>query len=226
MTFSFSAVVLANTNSEILGVKNRDGILANESISRAVVYSSAATRIIIGVNFSLNDNVTSTQVLDEVLIKYLPSTRGALASLGLLLDLVPEDLPVLIVPINSWIEESLEDFVGSMISDNADVGLVVVKSNSPDLSYVRYVGEKIVEIHEKEVVSEYAISGHFFFRNKKVILDCLDWAMLNNINKDGLLYIAPSLNFSITKGMKVSSFRADHEKYTHLRQTKGVTYGV
>jgi hypothetical protein len=50
--------------------------------------------------------------------------------------------------------------------------------------------------------------------------------MLNNINKDGLLYIAPSLNFGITKGMKVASYRADHEKYTHTRQTRGVTYGV
>jgi hypothetical protein len=48
--------------------------------------------------------------------------------------------------------------------------------------------------------------------------------MINNINKDGLLYIAPSLNYSITKGMKISSFGADHEKYTHIRQAKRATH--
>ncbi len=224
MTFIFSAVVLANTDAEELGITNGAGLLANEKISRALDYSRAATQILIGVNYSLNHFAVGVDKFDKVLVKYLPSTHGALASLGLLLDLVPEDMPVLVVPTNSWVQEPLKDFVESMAIDEADIGLLVVKSNSPELSYVRYVGEKIVEIHEKEVVSEYAISGHFYFRNKKVILNCLDWAMINNINKDGLLYIAPSLNYSITKGMKISSFGADHEKYTHIRQAKRATH--
>ena len=225
MTLTFSAVILANTDAEELGIANSAELFANENISRALDYSRAATQIFIGVNYSLNHFAVGVDRFDEVLLKYLPSTRGALASLGLLLDLVPEDMPILVIPTNSWVQESLEDFVESMVIDEADVGLLVVKSNSLDLSYVRYVGEKIVEIHEKEVVSEFAISGHFYFRNKELILDCLDWAMINNINKDGLLYIAPSLNYCITKGMKVASFRADHEKYTHIRQARRATHG-
>lgn len=217
----YSVLILANVKPADIGLINPSDLINNPNISRSIEYSKNATKVVIGLNYSLNKNKSEVKEMNGHTIKFLPNTKGALASIGLLLDQVPEGRPVVIVPTNSWIEEPLQDFLNKMVSDKADVGIAVVQSNSTDLSYVRYVGHKIVEIHEKEVVGNLALSGHYFFRDKKVILDCLDWAMLNKINKDGLLYIAPSLNYSITKGMRVSSFETNHEKYSHINQSKG-----
>ena len=217
----YTVLILANVKPTDIGLMNHSDLINNPNISRSIEYSKNATKVVIGLNYSLNKNKCEVKDMNGLTIKFLPSTKGALASIGLLLDQVPEGRPVVIVPTNSWIEEPLQDFLNKMVADQADVGIAVVKSNSTDLSYVRYVGNKIVEIHEKEVVGNLALSGHYFFRDKKVILDCLDWAMLNKINKDGLLYIAPSLNYSITKRMRVSSFEVNHEKYSHINQSKG-----
>ncbi len=213
-------LILANIDPKELGLRDHIGIMTNVLISRAVEYSKSALKVVVGLNNSLNNFKTESVDVDDIKVKFLPKTKGALASLGLLLDQIPDDLPVIVVPTNAWIEEPLYMFLSEMISQDADAGVAVIKSNSPDLSYVRYVDSKIVEIHEKEVVGNFAITGHFFFRNKKVILDCLDWTLLNNINKNGLLYIAPSLNYSITKGMNVCSFTADFQNYVHINHSR------
>ena len=216
-----AVLILANINPKEIGLRDHTEIKTNEFISRAIKYSKGASSVVVGINNSLNNSKTEAIDMGDLKVKFLPKTKGALASLGLLLDQIPDELPVVVVPTNAWIEESLHEFLDEMISQDADAGIAVIKSNSPDLSYVRYVDSKIVEIHEKEVVGDFAITGHFFFRNKRVVLDCINWALLNNINKNGLLYIAPSLNYSITKGMKVCSFTADFENYVHINYSKG-----
>lgn len=216
-----AVLILANINPQEIGLRDHTEIETNEFISRAINYSKGAISVVVGLNNSLNNSKTEAMGMGDLKVKFLPNTKGALASLGLLLDQIPDDLPIVIVPTNAWIKEPLQVFLDEMISQDADAGMAVIKSNSPDLSYVRYVDSKIVEIHEKEVVGDFAITGHFFFRDKGVVLDCLDWTLLNNINKDGLLYIAPSLNYSITKGMKVCSFTADFENYVHVNHSKG-----
>jgi hypothetical protein len=221
MKSNFAALVLANVNPDELGLSNLEQILINPIIRKTIAYSNDAAMTVIGLNNSLNNGVCETIMFENLLVKFLPYTKGALASVGLMLDLIPDDFPIIVVPTNASIEEPLIDFYQEMSAKNAEIGLVTIKSNSQDLSYVRYVNEKIVEIHEKEVVSQFAITGHYYFKNKKIILECLNWAMLNKVNKNGLLYIAPSLNFSITKGMKLSSFMVSHEKYTHTIQSKG-----
>ena len=221
MKSNFAALILANVNPDELGLSNLEQIFINPIIRKSITYSNDAEMTVIGLNNSLNNGVCETIMVDNLLVKFLPYTKGALASVGLMLDLIPDNFPIIIVPTNASIEEPLVNFFQEMSVKDSEIGFSTIKSNSQDLSYVRYVNEKIVEIHEKEVVSQLAIAGHYYFKNKKIILECLNWAMLNRVNKNGLLYIAPSLNFGITQGMKLSSFMVSHEKYSHTIQTKG-----
>jgi hypothetical protein len=226
MKSNFAALILANVNPDELGISNLEQILINPITQRSIKYSNDAEITIIGLNNSLNNGVCETIMFENLIVKYLPYTKGALASVGLMLDLIADHCPIVIVPTNVSVEEPLIDFFQEMSVRDTDIGFSTVKSNSLDLSYVRYLNEKIVEIHEKEVVSQIAIAGHYYFKNKKIILECLNWAILNRVNKNGLLYIAPSLNFGITQGMKLSSFMVSHEKYVHTIQTKSGDHNV
>lgn len=220
MKSNLVAVILANVDGREIGISSISDLFTNEVISNSLAYCNGAESVVLGLSNSLNNDVTAHQALNGIDLKFLPRTKGALASLSLMLDLIPEDKPVAVVPTNSFIKESMQDFYEDMQLKNADVGVVLISSHSPDLSYVRTVNARIVEIHEKEVVSDLAISGHYYFKNKKIIRDCLNWAMLNNINKDGLLYIAPSLNYCVTRGMEIASFIADNQHYIHRTQSR------
>jgi hypothetical protein len=219
MTSDFFVLIPANVVDDKVNIKNVAEVYRDEEFARILVYCQDAKGIVLGLNKSFNGEVTGLEVFQGVNVKFLPHTKGALATIGLLLDLIPEETPIFVVPTNSFIKESLKEFHAAMELTDADVGIAVVSSIEPELSYVRMINDKIVEIHEKEVVSNLAISGHFYFKNKSIIRDCLNWAMLNNINKDGLFYIAPSLNFCITKGMKVTSFHVDSASYIHRKQS-------
>lgn len=218
MTLNLVAIILSNVDGSELGINRVSDLFTNESVKRSIDYASEADKVVLGVSKSFNNNVIEHQVIDGIDLKFLPRTKGALASLAMMLDIIPEDKPVIVIPTNSFINESIDYYYKEMQLKGANVGVVLVNSKSPDLSYVRTIDGKIVEIHEKEVVSNLAISGHYYFKNKQVILDCLKWAMLNNINKNGLLYIAPSLNYCVTQGMEIASFVADAHHYIHYRK--------
>ena len=215
MTSDFFILIPANDVHGNVSINNLFELYNDRDFTQILSYCQDAKGTVLGLNKSFNDDAPGQREFNGISVKFLPHTKGALATVGLLLDLIPEDTPIFVVPTNSFIKESLQEFRDAMEITNADVGLALVKSVEPELSYVRMINDKIVEIHEKEVVSDLAISGHFYFKNKSIIRDCLNWALLNNINKNGLFYIAPSLNFCVTKGMKVTSFHVDSANYIH-----------
>lgn len=226
MSHVFAAVILANTKNLENYSPQLDEPLQNPLIKSSLEYANSAAYKIVGVNNYYNAEENATFEVNGVNVKYVPATKGALATLGLVIDLIPSETPVVVVPINASISEPVVEFVNKMITDDADAGVAVVRSTSPDLSYVRYVNNKIAEIHEKEVVGQFAISGHYYFRNKEIIIDCLNWAMLNNIKKNDVLYIAPSLNYIITKGKNLASYEVNPQNFIHSTQAEGYQHGI
>ena len=209
----FISLVLANVSPSKLRVVEGSGLSENFLLSKALSYVRGSSNSIIALSNSLLDLNLKLPSEPNVLIRYLPNTQGALATIGLLLDAIPENFPVVVVPINSQISESIEDFILFMSAQSAAVGMAVIESSSDELSYVREVNGKVIEIHEKEVVGKLGITGHYYFANKQLIADCLHWALLNDIRKDGLLYIAPSMNYCITKGLNVIPLRVSQQGY-------------
>ena len=209
----FTSLVLANVSTSKLRVVEGSDLSENLLLSKALDYVRGSSKSIIALSNTLLELNLKLPSEPNVLIKYLPNTQGALATIGLLLDAIPENLPVVVVPINSQISESLENFILFMSAHSAAVGMAVIESSSGDLSYVREVNGKVIEIHEKEVVGKLGITGHYYFANKQLIADCLHWALLNDIRKNGLLYIAPSMNYCITKGLNVIPLKVSQQGY-------------
>jgi NDP-sugar pyrophosphorylase family protein len=216
-----TAVVLANIPLGKLGLTEDASLLDNKYIKIALNFCGSATKVVFAMNKDDAQVGYESQLPANYSIKFLPETEGALATIGLTLDLLPEDGNIVIVPTNASISENLNDFVNFMTENEADVGMAVIQSNSQELSYVREVEGFVVEIHEKEVVGNLACAGIYFFSSKKLLLECIHWTLINDVRKNGLLYIAPSMNYCITRGMRVIPFQVDPKGYNRYKYEIG-----
>ena len=143
-------------------------------------------------------------------------TKGALATLGLCLDAILPNLPILVSPFDGFIGISENDFLSAMESSSCDAGLVAFKSTNPRYSYVRMIQSEAIEIAEKSVISSLATSGTFYFKNKEILMNCIQWTLLNRVTFNGNYYIAPSLNSLIMTGRKLKIFEIDENLYTRM----------
>ena len=70
-------------------------------------------------------------------------------------------------------------------------GTFTTHSTSPNHSYCRVEGLKVLEIREKEVISQYANTGHYWWRTANEFMWTFEDAYENNrTNADGLLKLA------------------------------------
>ena len=166
-----------------------------------------------------NEIASILEFVPEIkLIQSQNRTRGALASLGLGLDLIPEDTPIIIVPTNSRIKFSYYDFLDSMQREGCDAGLISFKSTNPNYSYLRKVNNQITEIAEKKIISDEATAGVFYFINLAVLLDSLSWVLTNKLENNGNYFIAPALNYLITQSMKIGQLEISESDYERITE--------
>jgi dTDP-glucose pyrophosphorylase len=75
------------------------------------------------------------------------------------------------------------------------------KSDNPGMSYVKSFGNRVIQTAEKEMISDDASTGLYYFKNREIFLESF-----NNIKHVNESYIAPMYNHLIAKDLKVGSF--------------------
>jgi len=158
--------------------------------------------------------------LNEEIFYLERDTQGALATIALTVSQIETTSPIIILPFDSIVKIHLSEVISNFQSDNCDVGLVTVTSNSPELSYIRLNNDSVLEIVEKKVISEEALTGIFYFKSREILLECIKWSLLYNIQTNGKYYIAPSINAQIALGKKVKLFRIGEELYYRFTNFK------
>lgn len=143
-------------------------------------------------------------------------TRGALATAMLAVDFMSMDNPIVLIPTNSHLERDVFlDFLDQMIRADYFAGTMCVRSSNPRFSYIRVHDEKVIEVVEKKVVGNLATTGIFFFRSKEILLESARWAFVNNQTTNSNFYIAPCLNYAISKGLEIGYYVASENTYVH-----------
>lgn len=145
-------------------------------------------------------------------------THGALASLGLALDVIDANLPIVILPSNAVIAFSYEDFIEFMLRGRFEAGLITFQSDNPDYSYVRSIGDTAIEIAEKNVISNQATAGVFFFQNLGILIETMEWAFINKLETNSKYYIAPALNYLISNSRNIGQYKINPDDYTRLSE--------
>lgn len=144
-------------------------------------------------------------------------TRGALATALLTIDFMSVSEPIVLIPTNSHLNnEVFFDFVKQMIQDKKSAGTMCVRSNNPLFSYIRVFDEKVIEVVEKRVVGNLATTGIFFFRDRNILMESAKWSFVNNQTTNSKFYIAPCLNYAISKGLDIGYHVAEDKEYVHV----------
>lgn len=140
-------------------------------------------------------------------------TAGALATLALTVDHIEQDIPILVTPGDGLIIDKIQPFLGEMVSDKVAAGVIVFPSVNPNYSYVRSVGNLAIETAEKVVIGKLATVGVYYFQNKKILLECIKWVLVNNLHVGGLYYLSVGMNQLIAQGNRVKLFEIGEAEY-------------
>lgn len=158
--------------------------------------------------FELDENFNSA-----TFIEIRGNTAGALATLGLTVDEMSDDVPILVAPGDGLIFDTIEPFIKEMVTNRVTAGLMVFPSSNPDYSYVRSVGNLAIEIAEKMIVGRLATTGIYYFENKKVLLECIKWVLVNNMHLKGSYYLSIGINQLIAQRNQVRLFEINEADY-------------
>lgn len=208
----YVSVFLTAINQESISSRNQN--IDETSLELNISNHGSNLMNIVVKNKTQNLHVKVQKPLE--FIELIKPTKGALISLSFALDKIPDNTPILVIPTNSWVNFDSEKFVKEMTNSGNEVGLVCFKSNNPKFSFLRKKGEQVLEFKEKEIISDLATAGVFYFANKMAISKCIEWCLLNNINKNGIYYLAPSLNYFVCQDAKIGISEIDASKYHRI----------
>ena len=142
------------------------------------------------------------------------NTTGALISALIAIRDCDLNLPIFIAPGDALIsKKNYDEFCTQSLQSNQDISLIIFDSQNPKYSYVRMLDEKLVEVCEKKVISSKATTGIFYFNTAHLFIECAEWAIMNNIQTNGLFFLAPALNYAVVKGLNPYLFQIDENDY-------------
>ena len=101
--------------------------------------------------------------------------------------------------------------VDSFISqcEQLDGGLITFTSTNPHHSYVQVNKDELVtNIIEKEVISNVAVAGVYYFKNASTFIEASKEVIKSNIRQKGEFYVSSALKLMIDKGLKLSIYNA------------------
>jgi hypothetical protein len=208
----FVSVFLTAINQD--SISNRNQNIDEISLEFNLSNHGSKLKNIVVKNRNKNLNLKNDKPLE--FIELFKPTKGALISLSFALDKIPENMPVLVIPTNSWVNFDSEKFVNEMSNSGNKVGIVCFKSNNSKFSFLKKRGEHVLEFKEKEIISDLATTGIVYFANKTAISNCIEWCLLNNIHKNGIYYLVPSLNYFVCQDAKIGISEIEASKYHRI----------
>ncbi len=161
--------------------------------------------------------INEIEFSDEItIVRPQGPTRGALATAMLTVDFMSTNTPIVLITTNSHLENDVFfAFLEQMIQADFSAGTICVRSDNPKFSYIRVHDGKVIEVIEKKVVGNLATTGIFFFRTREILVESARWAFVNNQTTNSSFYIAPCLNYAISKGLEIGYHVADDRDYVH-----------
>ena len=122
-------------------------------------------------------------------------TEGAACTTLLAKEFINTNSPLLIANSDQFMEWNSGEFFHTMNSPNIDGGILTFESNHPKWSYARLDDYgNVCEIKEKEVISNYATCGIYYFNRGGEYVKYAEKMIKDNIRVNGEFYVAPVYN--------------------------------
>jgi NDP-sugar pyrophosphorylase family protein len=162
-------------------------------------------------------------------------TEGAACTALLAEKLINNDDPLLICNSDQWIDWDSEHFLSFVKRKNCDGALLSFFSDSPKHSYARYNYNTrlITEVAEKQVISNFATVGIYYWKTGASFVECTNQMIKKNLRVNNEFYLCPAYNELIfSKDGKVELYPIcdmrgmgtpkELERFLHLLELEGV----
>ena len=154
--------------------------------------------------------------IDQKIKEYYPNTKlqvipevlpGAVLTCREGLKLIGDDLPILFNDCDhAFLSPDFYEFCKKAEFKNIDGALLTFESDSPNFSYVKFdENGKVTGTIEKVVVSNEAICGAYYVRNKDIFNEATDTYLENCSYKE--FFVSGIYNEMVKKGETLKTFR-------------------
>jgi len=157
-------------------------------------------------------------------IRYVDrTTEGAACTVLLARDLIDTDDPLMIANCDQWVDIDIDDYLDAMDKaddSNSDLsertipdGLIMTMwADDPKWSFVRFdAAGRVVEVVEKQVVSNEATVGIYNYRRGRDFVRAADAMIAENFRVNGEFYVAPAYNELIAEGQRITVYNVGRE---------------
>jgi len=156
--------------------------------------------------------------IDEVIKKYFPTAKievipkilnGALLTCLHGVKNINDDNPIIFNDCDhAFISSSFNEFCKKSDFEDIDGGLLSFKSNEPKYSFLEMDETgNVINTVEKKVVSDYAICGSYYFKNREIFEDCSNEYLKNCEYSE--FFVSGVYNVMAKRKMKIANFSCD-----------------
>lgn len=160
------------------------------------------------VDYLLNSFVPGCTILIDNPVLSGPATSALVAR-----DYIDNDKHLFIANCDQYLEYNSSEFFYKNIVNNVDGAIITFeeKESSPKWSYARVNPDtdKIIEVKEKQVISNLATTGHYYFNKGSDFVKYADLMIEKNFRVNNEFYVAPTYEFMIADNKYISNYTVD-----------------
>jgi dTDP-glucose pyrophosphorylase len=139
---------------------------------------------------------------------------------------INNELPLLIANSDQLVDISIGNFINDCLSRKLDGSILTFLDSemNPKWSFAK-TGEDdlVVQVKEKEVISNLATVGIYFFSKGKYFVDAAIDMIVNNDRVNNEFYTCPAYNYSIAVGHKIGVYTIAQEEMHGLGTPEDLT---
>ena len=159
------------------------------------------------------DRTIRLLIPDSKIVVLKSQTQGAICSILMGIEHFDLNDETLVINFDQLLDYDFNLFINDFRQKNADGGLVTFKSVHPRWSYVRIVGEKVIQTAEKNPISNHAIAGIYYFKKSSDMIEAAYNVIRLDDNYNGSYYTSSIYNQLILNGMNIYNHNIPNSLY-------------
>ncbi|EAI0416305.1 lipopolysaccharide biosynthesis protein [Campylobacter jejuni] len=127
---------------------------------------------------------------------------------------INNDMPLMIANSDQIVDINIADFINDSFKRGLDGSILtfIDKEKNPKWSFAKLNNDLVVEIKEKEAISEFATVGIYFFNKRKIFIESAIDMIIENDRVNNEFYTCPVYNYAIKSGAKIGIYNIDFSK--------------
>ncbi|EKS2640940.1 glycosyltransferase family 2 protein, partial [Campylobacter jejuni] len=124
---------------------------------------------------------------------------------------INNDMPLMIANSDQIVDINIADFINDSFKRGLDGSILtfIDKEKNPKWSFAKLNNDLVVEVKEKEAISEFATVGIYFFNKGKIFVESAIDMIIENDRVNNEFYTCPVYNYAIKSGAKIGIYNID-----------------